>query len=107
MKICLARTYNSVQVEFPADLPHPKGRRGGRGTSLHLARNVYRDVTQEELDFLREKHPAIFAALKVVETVPKGISKRTRRKLEAAVKAANQVKSDAAKAKKAPKRKRK
>ena len=83
-KICLVNTFKTVQIEFPDDLPHPEGRRGGRGTSLHLARNRYRDVTVEELAHIEATRPDVFAALKVVRPSP--IPKRTLRKLAAAAK---------------------
>ena len=86
LKICLDKGFKHVQIEFPDDLPHPEGRRGGRGTSLHLQRHTLRDVTEEELAFIEATRPDVFACLRVHRDAPLG--GRTARKLAAASKAA-------------------
>lgn len=86
LKICLDRGFKHVQIEFPDDLPHPEGRRGGRGTSLHLQRNTYRDVTEEELAFIEATHPEVFRCLRVQRAAT--VNSRTARKLAAATNAA-------------------
>ena len=81
-KIRLVKNRKHVQIEFPADIPHPEGRRGGRGTSLHLQRNKVRDVTVEELDYLLREEPDVYACLQVMPAPT--VSKRTARRLAAA-----------------------
>ena len=81
-KISLVRKFNHCQIEFPDTMPHPSGRRGGRGTSLHLQRNAYRDVTDEELAFIKETRPDIFASLRIHN--PGVVPKRTKQRLAAA-----------------------
>lgn len=81
-KIRLVKARKHLQIEFPDDLPHPDGRRGGRGSSLHLQRGTLRDVTPEELAFIEAEHPDVFACLQIFpEPV---VSSRTRRRLAAA-----------------------
>lgn len=85
-RIVLARDYQHEQIEFPPGTPFPEGRRGGGTSSLHLRRSKIRDVTVEELDFIRQNHPQIFAACDLLPDPVVG--NRTRRRLEAAQKAA-------------------
>lgn len=100
-KIRLFRDRKHVQIEFPDSIPHPEGRRGGRGTSLHLQLGKVRDVTVEELDYILREHPAIYACLQVL---PEGVVPgRTRRRLDAAHAAANPVEPKASKKKRGKK----
>ena len=59
-RIILARDRQHEQVEFPEGMPKPESRRSG---SLHLCRGVVRDVTAEELAFIKDKRPDIFKCL--------------------------------------------
>lgn len=107
LKICIVHKFKHVQIEFPDDMPHPKGRRGGRGSSLHLSRGTYRDVTEEELAHIQLTRPDVFSTLKIRRDSPI-VSKRTLRKLEvAAAREADKTKAAAAKAPKKRTRKSK
>ena len=65
-RIVLARELQHEQIEFPGDVPFPEGRRGGRGSSLHLRRNSVRDVTPEELAHIREARPEVYRCLDIL-----------------------------------------
>lgn len=87
-KIRLVKARKHLQIEFPDHLPHPEGRRGGRGSSLHLQRGTLRDVTPEELAYIEAEHPDVFACLQVFpEPV---VPSRTRRRLESAAQPAHE-----------------
>lgn len=81
-RIVLARHLSHDQVEFPPDTPCPPGRRGGRGSSLHLQRGKPRDVSVEELAYIRTHRPELAACLDVLPD-PK-VPGRTARRLQAA-----------------------
>lgn len=81
-KIKLFSGRKHVQIEFPDSVPHPKGRRGGRGTSLHLQHGKVRDVTVEELDYICRERPEVYECLRVLPAPV--VPGRTRRKLAAA-----------------------
>lgn len=91
-KIKLFSGRKHVQIEFPDSVPHPKGRRGGRGTSLHLQHGKVRDVTVEELDYICRARPEVYECLRVLpDPVVPG---RTRRKLAAARDASDTAQKD-------------
>ena len=94
VKICLGPRFKHIQIEFPDSTPHPEGRRGGRGTSLHLRAGVYRDVTEEELAYIKILRPQVFASLKIQRPAP--VSRRTLRKLKNAADAKAAAKKAAA-----------
>ena len=81
-QIVLARNLHHEQIEFPSGIPCSPERRGGRGTSLHLQRGRPRDVTPEELEYIRTARPEVFVCLDVLPA-PK-VPSRTAKKLAAA-----------------------
>ena len=65
-RIVLARNLQHEQVVFPEGTPHPTGRHGGGSGSLHLRRGSMRDVTPEELAFIKAERPEVYKCLDVL-----------------------------------------
>ena len=65
-RVVLARDLKHEQIEFPQGMVAPEGRRGGDTSSLHLRRGAVRDVTAEELVYIRDHRPGVFRALDVL-----------------------------------------
>lgn len=78
VQIVLKRELHHEQIEFPKDIPCPANRRGGRGSSLHLQRGKVRDVTQDELDWIKSNRPEVFRCLDVLPA-PRQPSRAMRR----------------------------
>lgn len=80
-RIVLARDLKHEQIEFPKDLPAPEGRRGGDKSSLHLRHGSVRDVSQEELDYIRDNRPEVFRCLDVLPEprVPSRVARKLAR----------------------------
>lgn len=101
-RVMLARQRQHEQVEFPPGTPFPEGRRGGGKTSLHLRRGSVRDVTVEELEYIRKDLPELYACLDVLPA-PK-ISSALKRRLASMEKRAKQAKAKSSKATKSSKK---
>lgn len=98
-RIVLARELQHEQIEFPSNMPFPVGRRGGRGSSLHLRRNSVRDVTSEELAHIREHRPEVFRCLDIVpEPRPSAALQRRVKSIERRREAAEKRAEEEAKA---------
>ncbi len=65
-RIVLARDLQHEQIEFPEGTPFPEARRNGGSGALHLRRGSMRDVTPEELAYIREHRPEVFRCLDVL-----------------------------------------
>lgn len=96
-QVILERTFQHEQVEFPKDVSTRPGVRGNL-PCVHLQRGRVRDLTDAELDHIREHRPDLYDCLRVLPepTIPAGSAARSRAAHDLASRRAARAARDAA-----------
>ena len=63
MRVQLNRGFKVVQIDFPATLNAPEGRKPG---SVHFGRNRLVEVTTDEMEWLKANRPEVHQCLDLV-----------------------------------------